>query len=72
MDNNFTKTELLIQFMDGELDKEQTDALEKNIREDASMADELESLRLAKDTVKRYGLQNRIHAINAEMMDELS
>ncbi len=72
MNNNFTNTELLIQLLDGELDTEQTAALEKNIREDASMADELESLRLAKDTVKRYGLQNRIHTIHAEMMDERS
>jgi hypothetical protein len=72
MNNNFTNTELLIQYLDGELDKEQLDALTKSIQEDPTLAGEMESLRLTKETMKSYGLKNKIASIHTEMMQERS
>jgi hypothetical protein len=70
MNDNSTNSDLLVQYLDGELNKEQHDALQKNIQEDSALAQKLDSLRLAKDSLKSYGLKTRIHNIHAEMMKE--
>jgi tetratricopeptide (TPR) repeat protein len=71
MNKNYTTTELLIQFIDGELEGEQRDAVKKSIEEDDSIREEFERLQLPKDAVKRYGLKIKIGHIHQEMMDEL-
>lgn len=71
MNNNFTTTELLIQYLDGDLEGEQLEAIKKSIEEDASVREELEQLSLAKDTIKNYGLKNKVSFIHKEMMGEL-
>ena len=70
MNNNYTTTELLIQYIDGELEGEQLDAIKKSIDEDDSTREEFERLQLAKDAVKSYGLKTKIGNIHQEMMDE--
>ena len=71
MNENSTNTELLIQFLDGELHGEQLEDFKKSIEQNASLREELENLRLTKEAVKSYGLKNRIHSIHSEMVQEL-
>ncbi|MEP6748546.1 MAG: hypothetical protein ABJB86_12520 [Bacteroidota bacterium] len=70
MNENFTNTELLIQYLDGELDNLQVDMLKKSMQDDPTLAEEMESLRRTKDAVKSYGLRHRVSTIHAEMMQE--
>ena len=71
MSENFTNTELLIQYMDGELQGDQMAAIKKSIDENPSIREELENLQLAREAVKSYGLKNKISSIHSEMMQEL-
>lgn len=71
MNENSTHTDLLIQFLDGELQGEQLSALEKDIQQNPSSREELENLRLAKEAASSYGLKTRIASIHNEMMHEL-
>jgi hypothetical protein len=71
MDNNFTTTELLIQFIDGELNENQADAVKKSISGNELVKEEFLKLRLSKDAIKSYGLKNRTASIHKEMMEEL-
>jgi tetratricopeptide (TPR) repeat protein len=71
MNENYTNTELLIQYIDGELSAEQLADLQKRILENPALSDELEKLRLAKEAAKSYGLKTRIHTVHTEMMQEL-
>src|SRR5450631_3568493 len=71
MNENFTKTELLIQYLDGELDGDQLEAIKKSIDEDGPLRAELEKLYLAKEVMKSYGLKNKIGLLHSDMMQEL-
>lgn len=71
MNENSTNTELLIQFLDGELPAEQLDSFNRTLEQIPALREELENLRMARETVKTYGLKNRIGSIHAEMMEEL-
>jgi tetratricopeptide (TPR) repeat protein len=70
MNNNFTNTQLIIQYLDGELDNAQVEMLKKSMQDDPALAEEMESLRLTKDAMKSYGVKNRIGSIHTEMMQE--
>ncbi|MEP7141956.1 MAG: hypothetical protein ABI707_03745 [Ferruginibacter sp.] len=72
MNENFTNTELLIRYLDDELEGEQLEAVKKSIAENSAAREELENLRLAKEAIKSYGLKNKIGAIHTEMMRELN
>jgi hypothetical protein len=71
MNENSTHTDLLIQYLDGELQGEQLSAIKKDIQENPSSREELENLRLAKEAARSYGLKTRIGSIHNEMMHEL-
>jgi hypothetical protein len=71
MNENSTHTDLLIQYLDGELKGDELETLKKNIEGDAAIREELENLRLAKEAVSSYGLHKRIQNIHPEMMQEL-
>jgi tetratricopeptide (TPR) repeat protein len=71
MNNNFTTTELLIQYLDGELDETQAVGIKDKIEHDEIVREELNNLRTAKDAVVAYGIKNRVGLIHKEMMDEL-
>jgi tetratricopeptide (TPR) repeat protein len=71
MNENSTHTELLIQYLDGELQGEDLNKVRKIIEENASAREELENLRLAKEASKIYGMKTRIGSLHAEMMQEL-
>jgi hypothetical protein len=71
MSEHSTYTDLLIQYLDGELVGEELETLKKNIESDAVIREELENLRLAKEVVNMYGLHDRIQNIHPSMMQEL-
>jgi tetratricopeptide (TPR) repeat protein len=71
MNENSTNTELLIQFLDGELPAEQLDSFNQTLEQIPALREELENLRMARETIKTYGLKNRIGSIHTEMMEEL-
>lgn len=71
MNNNFTITELLIQYLDGDLEEGQLNAIKKSIEDNADVREELQQLSLAKDAIKSYGLKNKVSFIHKEMMEEL-
>jgi hypothetical protein len=70
MNENYTHTELLIQYLDNELDGVQLETVKKSIEENASVREELENLALAKGAIKSYGLKSNIGSIHKEMMEE--
>ncbi len=72
MNNNSTNTELLIRFIDGELENDELIALKEQLNTDNSLAAELENLRYAKDAIKSYGIRNTVAAVHSEMMKELN
>jgi amino acid permease len=71
MNNNSTNTDLLVQYLDGELEGENLRAAEQKIAADNQLAIELEQLGLAKAAVASYGLKKTVGSIHTEMMKEL-
>jgi tetratricopeptide (TPR) repeat protein len=71
MNNNSTNTDLLIQYMDGELQGDDLRAAEQKIAADRQLGIKLEQLGLAKAAITSYGLKKRVGSIHAEMMKEL-
>jgi tetratricopeptide (TPR) repeat protein len=71
MNENSTNTELLIQYLDGELQGEDFETLNKNLANDQSLREEFENLKLAKEAMRSYGLKIKVGAIHGDMMREL-
>lgn len=71
MNENSTNTELLIQYLDGDLHGDELEMLEKRLAENVALRDELENLVLARQAVKSYGLKIKISSIHSEMIQEL-
>lgn len=71
MNDNFTHTDQLIRYLDGELNSDETALLQEKINSAPEMAAELESLRHTRDAVKTYGLKKTIGSLHAEMMQEM-
>ena len=71
MNENSTHTEKLIQYLDGELQGEEFEILQKDLANDQSLREELENLQLAREAAHRYGLKSRINDIHSEMMQEI-
>jgi tetratricopeptide (TPR) repeat protein len=71
MNENSTHTELLIQYMDGELRGNELETLKQNLAVNQLLREELENLQLAREAAWRYGLKSRIRDIHSEMMPEM-
>jgi len=71
MNEPTSNTELLIQYLDGELEGEELQSIKNNIEANPDLLDELENLRLAREAVNSYGLREKIRAIHPEMMRDL-
>jgi tetratricopeptide (TPR) repeat protein len=67
MQDNAT-IELLIRYMDGELNEAEKKATEKLLREDASLQEHYQYLIEAKRAIKSQGLKQRVQAIHQEYM----
>lgn len=72
MDNStHNMSEILVQYLDGELGLADQQKVEKQLTEDPSLANELKNLQLAREAVKMYGMQEQVKTIHKEMMQEL-
>jgi hypothetical protein len=65
-----TNTDLLIQYLDGELHGPEQEAIKKNLEADPALREELDNLRLAKEAVTAYGMHKKVQSIHPEMMRE--
>ncbi len=72
MNNDYTNTDLLIQYLDGELSTEEKLKVETELKNNSAMQQELENLALSKDAVKTFGLKQKVAAIHKEMMSEMA
>lgn len=64
------RTELLIRYLDGEMNDVEKAGLENQLPVDPAMQQELDNLRLARQAVKQYGLQQQVSAVRKEMLQE--
>lgn len=70
MNPNYTNTELLTKYLDGELKGEQLENLELRIKEDDNLQQELEDLKISMEAIKSYGLYKKVSSIHLDMMKE--
>ncbi|MEP6948551.1 MAG: hypothetical protein ABI863_04730 [Ginsengibacter sp.] len=70
MNHNYTNTELLTKYLDGELQGEQLRNLELRINEDNKLQQELENLKISMEAIKTYGLYKKVSSIHSDMMKE--
>lgn len=70
MKDNFT-SEDLVQYLDGDLGKEDLQGMQAKLQADAGFRDEFLRLQLARETIKLHGLKERVGNIHREMMQEL-
>lgn len=71
MNDNSTNTELLIQYLDGELSGEALNALHAQLAADTAMQQELENLRVSRLLLQVHGLKQKVSTLHTEMMQEL-
>lgn len=71
MSEHSTNTDLLIQYLDGQLEGEQLESVRKSIESDPAIREEYENLSIAKQAVATYGLHKQIQSIHPGMMKEL-
>ena len=72
MDNStHNNTDLLIRYLDGELSGEEKHILEQRLSQNQDLQRELESLQLAREAVKTYGLKKQVSDIHRIMKKEL-
>jgi tetratricopeptide (TPR) repeat protein len=73
MDNStFNMNELLIRYLDGELTGNEKIEFENRLSADKLLQEEFQSLQLTRESVRSYGLKQKVAAIHEQMMDELS
>jgi tetratricopeptide (TPR) repeat protein len=72
MNNNYTNSDLLVQYLDNELSPEEKSELETQLNQNTAMQQELENLTLAKQAIRNYGLKQKVGAIHIEMMKEMT
>jgi tetratricopeptide (TPR) repeat protein len=72
MNNDSINTDLLIQYLDGELSPEEKIQVEIQLKNNTALQQELETLAISKDAVKTFGLKQKVAAIHKEMMSEMA
>jgi len=72
MDNSTpVMSELLVRYLDDELDKTEKEDLEQKIAADKSLQEELENLRLSREAIRYYGLKEKVSGMHRQMMKEM-
>lgn len=64
--------ELLVQYLDGELDSAVKDNLEQQLAADAALQQRFDSLLLTKESIRLYGLKEKVKGLHQEMMQEMN
>lgn len=62
--------ELLVQYLDGELQGEEKQSLEQQLAADAALRQQFDSLQLTREAVRYYGLKEKVGSIHRQMMKE--
>jgi len=65
------KEDTMMRYLDGEMDDQERKQFEELLEDDTQLKAEMESLRLAVDSVKHYGLNEKIRAIHKEIRSEV-
>ena len=71
MNNNYSSTELLTRYLDGEIQGEELEQFKNNIRDNKNLQEELASLKVSVESIKSYGLYKEVGKLHSEMMKEL-
>lgn len=72
MDNSTPDmNELLVQYLDGELQGEGKLKLEQQLATDAALQQQFDSLLLTRESIRYYGLKEKVATIHQQMMQEL-
>ena len=70
MKDDSTHTDLLVDYLDGNLGADEKIRVEEQLASNAAMRDELEGLRLARLAVIKKGLSEQIKSVHGQMMNE--
>jgi tetratricopeptide (TPR) repeat protein len=70
MNENSTQTELLIKFLDRELEGNELKSLQEQLNANPELKEQLDRLRLSQEALRSFGLKMKIAGIHAEMMDQ--
>ena len=63
--------EVMIRYLDGDLSGIEKEKLEQQLLSDQNIRQQYEQLVLARESVRQYGLQQKVSGIHQEMMEEL-
>jgi tetratricopeptide (TPR) repeat protein len=73
MDNSTPDmNELLVQYLDGELQGAEKQSLEQQLAADAALQQQFDSLLLTRESVRYYGLKEKVAGIHQQMMKEMN
>lgn len=73
MDNSTPDmNELLVQYLDGELQGDEKQSLEQQLAADAALQQQFDSLLLTRESVRYYGLKEKVTGIHQQMMQEMN
>ncbi|HTI08247.1 MAG TPA: hypothetical protein VL832_06810 [Puia sp.] len=70
MNDDSTQTEILMQYLDGELSAEETARLERELKTSLPLQEKLERLRAVKQSVRLFALREQVKGIHQEMAPE--
>lgn len=70
MNYNYTNTELLTNYLDGELQGDELERLEARFKEDKDLQQEFDNLKISVEAIKAYGLQQKVLSIHGDIMKE--
>jgi len=72
MDNpTHDMSEALVRYLDGELTGIEKESLEQQLAADPVLQQEYENLRLTRESIRYYGLQQKVAGLHGQMMEEV-
>lgn len=71
MDNSTYNSEQILKWLDGEMTGEEKTSFEQALASNPQLKAEVESLQMAKNAIRSYGLKENVAAIHSEMMQEM-
>lgn len=73
MDNSTPgMNELLVQYLDGTLEGAEKESLEQQLAADAALREQFDSLQLTRESIRYYGLKEKVASIHQQMMEEIA
>ena len=64
--------EILMKYLDGEMDQPEKESFESQLQKDAGLKEKLERLEVAIASIRQYGTAEKVKGIHCEMMQEFS